>query len=218
MLKTIQYINHSCEVFAGFYESWLFNSDSILNVTCGEPTPPDGYYYDMYDYNGFCYEVGKVATESIFDSIPDSIVKSYKYMGISSPRFYNYSTDKICVDVEVDYDNLKDYCLNEKRDEFEEYLHDNFTSYDGFISFVDNNVKDFESNLDNESEKYDNVMLEFLITKCDWDDDDTYDAVNCELWNRLCLRRESDNKAFDYTVDDKCENVIIGEEINENAD
>ena len=227
MLKTIQYVNWSTQVFDGFYESLLWDSDAIFNLCDCEPEPPVGYYYDIYGFESYMEEVEKEAVFLMDCELAgeDSIIKSMKFTGISSPRYYNFSTDKLCIDVEVDYSALRSYCLIENRDEFDEYLKENFTSYDGFISFVDNNVHDFELNLDSESDKYDDVMLEFYILNQDYMKEREYDfseykselyeKANEMKWNRLCLRRESDDKCFEYTLSPDESTVIVREEIKE---
>ena len=84
-------------------------------------------------------------------------------------------------------------------------------------------MKDFESNLETESDKYDQVMLEFYIlsqdyfkeTDCGWSDykTDLYEPLNKMQWERLCLYSEKDGKYYDYTLSDDGESVIVGNEI-----
>jgi hypothetical protein len=64
-----------------------------------------------------------------------------------SPREYNFTNDKIQADVEVDPAELLEE-LNKHLPEFEQFIKDNFTSCDGFISFVSNNSCDWLSDLE----------------------------------------------------------------------
>lgn len=222
------YQNWSTDVFEGFYESLLYNSDSVLNMVEGEPNPPEGFYYDIHDFKGFENEVGAEARRLIWNAIPDEhcIVYDMKFIGISSPRFYNYSTDRLELEVDVDIDNLKRWCLESNREKFNEYLRENFTSYDGFHSFVKNNVEEFESQMEDESEKtrcY-NVMLEFYILGLDEMQSNSdfssylYDLMSFAsyaLWDRLCLYCESDHKYYDYSLDSTESKVIVGKEIKD---
>lgn len=229
-MKTIQYTNWSTQVFDGFYESMLWNSDSILYLSEGEPEPPAGFYYDLRDFDGYMKEVAEHAVHLIDSEFSASwyddnkIIYGVRFLGISSPRYYNFTTDKLEMEVDVDYERLKKFCLETNREEFDDYLHEHFTSYDGFISFVDNSVQDFESNLETESDKYDQVMLEFYILSQDyfkerdrdWSDykTDLYEPLREMQWERLCLCSEKDGKYYDYTLSDDGESVIVGNEIN----
>lgn len=229
------YQNWSTGVFEGFYESLLYNSDSVLNMVSGEPEPPEGYYYDVCDFSGFENEVGAEARRLIWNAIPDEdeIVKDMQFVGISSPRFYNYSTDRIEMEVDVNVDNLCKYCLSTNREKFNEYLKENFTSFSGFHSFVENNADEFESNFieiadsgkaENELTRYLNVMLEFYILRLDYMKSgerdfspylyDLMEFANYALWDRLCLYCEKDGKYYQYTLDSTESKVIIGDSIS----
>ena len=228
-MKTIQYTNWSTQIFEGFYESMLWSSDSVLYLSEGEPEPPVGFYYDLCDFDGYEKEVAEYAVHLIDSEFSASwydenkIIYGVRFLGIDSPQYYNFTTDKLEMEVDVDYEGLKKFCLETNREEFDDYLHEHFTSCDGFISFVDNSVKDFESNLETESDKYDQVMLEFYIlsqdyfkeTDCGWSDykTDLYEPLNKMQWERLCLYSEKDGKYYDYTLSDDGESVIVGNEI-----
>lgn len=226
MEKVVEYQNWSVQIFEGFYESLLWDSDAVYHLCECEPEPPAGYEYDMRDFGGYCDEITRRAVELIWDAIPeeDGIILDMKYTGLSSPSYYNFTTDKLCADITVDYDKLKNYCLVEKRKDFDEYLHETFTSYDGFISFVDNNVHDFEMNLEEESEKYDQVMIEFYLLNLDYMQErncdlspytyDLIDYVYPAQWNRLCLYKKDDGTYWDYTVSDDESEVIVGRQFN----
>ena len=51
--------------------------------------------------------------------------------------------DKLYVLVSVN--PVKKYCFTTHRAAFNKYLKNNFTSYDGFISYISNNIDDFIS-------------------------------------------------------------------------
>lgn len=230
-MKTIQYTNWSTQLFDGFYDSMLWSSDSVFYLSEGEPEPPAGFYYDLRDFDGYMKEVAEHAVNLIDSEFSTSwynenkIIYGVRFLGISSPQYYNFTTDKLEMEVDVDYERLKKFCLETNRKEFDEYLHENFTSCDGFISFVDNSVQEFESNLETESDKYDQVMLEFYILSqdyfkegnCDWSDykSDLYEPLDEMQWERLCLCSEKDGKYYDYTLSDDGESVIIGKEIRD---
>ena len=161
MLKTVLYKNHSCEIFPGFYESILFNSDSEYyanEMMKGEDHPAD---YELKDFEGFTNEVAKKAADLLHETIvfEDSIIQSIDFESLSSPRFYNFETDKLNLKIKLDQRKLELYCFRQEKEAFDEYLKDNFTSYDGFHSFIANNINDFKNQYIEENKKYPTVNL-----------------------------------------------------------
>lgn len=223
MKKVIEYQNWFTTIFDGFYESWLWHSDSVYDMASCEPSPPENYVYDIYDFDGYCKEVAEHAVE-LLDAEATAwnrdIILSMKYKGLWSPRYYNFATDRIEAEVEVDYDKLCNFCLEEHRAEFDEHLAEHFTDRDGFWSFVANNVIGFEDKLGEESEKYDQVMLEFYLLSLDYLKErdhefseykqDLYEFADEEKWCRLCL--EKDGKFYHFSEDEQG-NCVVGDEI-----
>ena len=75
------------------------------------------------------------------------------FIQIDSPKFYNFTTDKIEVEInENDFNKLKDTYLNSN--EFIDYVNENSKSYDGFISFYN----DF-----NEVIEEDEILLQYMF-------------------------------------------------------
>lgn len=162
----IRYTNWSTKIFEGFYESNLFNSDSEYYLSENLESP-----HEIKDFHTFTNTVGKrIANEVYYDYFceEDSAVTDLDFVGVDSPQYYNYRTDRIVLDVEVDLKKLEDFCFTDNGDDFNKYLEDNFTSYDGFHSFVKNNRLGFYLEYkDDESErgKCLNVMLEYYFMK-----------------------------------------------------
>jgi hypothetical protein len=140
--KTMTYTNWSTAVFPGFYESDLYNSDTIYNINeaLDEGEPPVDFTDD--GYTKFCESVARQAAESLADALEldqgeQKIIKASRFKKLWSPRFYNFDTDRIECELDIDWDALVEYVKDESY-AFAAYLKDNFTSYDGFISFVPN--------------------------------------------------------------------------------
>ena len=162
----INYTNWSTKIFEGFYESALFNSDSEYYLSENLESP-----HEIKDFDKFQNTVGKRIADEVYYPCfceEDSVVTDLDFVGIDSPRYYNFTTDKIILDVEVDLKKLEDFCFTDNGDDFNKYLEDNFTSYDGFHSFVKNNRVGFYldyKNDESEKERCLNVMLEYYFTK-----------------------------------------------------
>lgn len=160
----IKYINWTTAIFPGFYESELYNSDTIynLNGACDEGKP--GLDFCEGGYEDYCESVAKQAAELLacdLDQDQDIITES-KFVKLHSPKYYNFETDKIECELDLDWPALVAWVKN-NRTLFDDYLKNNFTSYDGFISFVPNNASEFFIELDDDFDRLSQVMIEFYI-------------------------------------------------------
>lgn len=159
----VKYQNWSTNIFDGFYESNLFNSDTELYLT--EMLQENDEQYEISNFEAYQEDISQKAAELLKEICKSPIIKSIKYLSITSPRYYNYSTDKLNLLIDVNLTKLKNY-INKNKTAFDKYLKENFTSYDGFISFVDNNYKNFIHTYKtdkSEKERCINVMLEYYI-------------------------------------------------------
>ena len=180
----IIYENWSCKIFEGFYESNLFNSDTeyYLNyyMNDGEDTKKE---YEIKDFNGYRNKVSELYVDRLCDNLDDvaNVFNSYFILhGLYLPQYYNFSTDKLQIEMDINLDNLLQY-IEDNKQSFDDYLHDNFTSYDGFWSFIDNNYNDFMNTYnsdDNDREL--NIMIEFYLLN-NVDLDNTKQQVYDEL-------------------------------------
>lgn len=159
-MKTLKYTNWSTEIFEGFYESRLYNSDCPM----------------LTNFDEFESRVGKYATDVMYEELPSGFISEMDFVGISSPKCYNFETDRLMIEITYDDDALASYCFEDNRNEFDIYLRGNFSSYDGFHSFIANNVSDFKDQMEDEetsgwSNRCSQVMLEFyLLQNLDMED------------------------------------------------
>ena len=192
MIKKIEYINWSTDIFQGFYESGLYNSDTLYNLQ------DEDIAYDFIEggYDQFTEKVASKCTDLLNDYMRGGLIKNIKFIRLSSPRFYNFSTDKLVLEVECEWDKLLKYC-EETKDDFNQYLQDNFTSYDGFTSFVPNNYTDFMRDLEDDFERLSQVVIEYYILNR-IDDLEEY-KLNCDeiafdtLWEFIEPVKQEEN-------------------------
>lgn len=167
------YHQFSTALFEGFYESNLFNSDTEYNLNRylneDSENPKE---YEIKDFSGFCRKIAErvpVLLESDLN-VDSDILSDFCLLEIDSPRFYNYRTDRLVLSVDVDVELLKGYAYSSHPIEFESYLKENFTSYDGFISFVPNNLSDFLEWEETNQQSSIDVLIEFyLLSRIDLD-------------------------------------------------
>ena len=128
--------------FGGFYHS--IHSDEIDSRIENFEINEDNVNYKE-TCNSYCIE--------FIDSLNDMLELNLKFIQIDSPKFYNFSTDKIEAEInENDFNKLKDTYLNSN--EFIDYVNENSKSYSGFISFY---------NGFNEVIKEDEVLLQYMF-------------------------------------------------------
>lgn len=196
MLKTVLFQNHSCDIFPGFYESNLYNSDSeyYFNEMMKDDDHPEEY--ELKDFEGFRTEVSKKAADLLHEAIvfDDSIIQAIDFESLSSPKYYNFETDRLNLKIKLDQRKLDLYCFRQEKTDFNQYLKDHFTSCDGFFSFIANNINDFKNQYVDEGKKDRclNVMIEFYILKQfeKWENKESYlmdlsEAANEILFNYM---------------------------------
>lgn len=143
--------------FPGFYESDLENSDTAYwaikeeleyyqrDYAYGDPEE-QAIYEQMteddleFDYEGYEEEVRNNWVDVWKINAPN-IVLSVENVTMSSPRYYNFSNDKLYADVELsdDWQEKMRAFMQKNAEWLRERIADDWTSYDGFMSFMSNN-------------------------------------------------------------------------------
>ena len=167
-MTTITLMNNDQRIFCGLYESVLYNSDTdyYLAEALADEDTPDKVEVD-YDFNEFTKVAGEACVESLEDELySHDVITNMDYAGMHSPRYYNYDTDRVLIDVDYNFIALVKYCRHTNKDKFNQYLKDNYTSYDGFISFVENSVEGFFAKdwFNSHKNMAVQVMIEFYLT------------------------------------------------------
>lgn len=187
----IEYTNQSPRLFAGFYDSVLYNYD--LESSVAECMADDsGTEYEIADWNGYQQSIAKDCAAWLFEHLPNhDIIKSMDFKELWSPREYNFMTDRLTFDCEIDDVALKNYCFCAHRELFGKYLYENWSNRSGFISFIPNNLADFENEPDME------IMIEFyLLNELDFigsDSDETgFDETGLADYEQYCYELAND--------------------------
>lgn len=146
--------------FPGFYESDLKNCDTAYWALKEEleyyqrdyayDNPEEQAIYaqlteDDLDFDDDRYEedVRNAWVEAFRDRLPEFVL-SLENVEMTSPRFYNFETDRLWADVELKdgwEDDVREFML-ENADWLRERIKEDWTSYDGFASFMSNNFDD----------------------------------------------------------------------------
>lgn len=184
-MKKIEYMNWSTDIFQGFYESGLYDNDKLYYISQEEDKE-----YDFVNggWTNFTETVARKVVDLLNDYCRGGLIKKITFKELFSPRFYNFDTDRLILTVDCDWKGLVDYCYETSAD-FDKYLHDNFTSRSGFMSFVPNNITDFMNQLDDDFEKLSQVVIEYyLLNRIDDIDEyqlESSEIASNELWNNI---------------------------------
>ena len=168
-MTKITLMNNDQRIFQGLYESTLYNSDTdyyLAQSLADDNLDLKNAEID-YDFQEFMQAAGEACVDSLNDELyAHDVITDMSYAGMHSPRYYNYDTDKVLIDVDYNFIALVKYCRHTNKDKFNQYLKDNYTSYDGFISFVENSVEGFFSKdwFNSHKNMAVQVMIEFYLT------------------------------------------------------
>lgn len=175
--------------FPGFYESIFCNSEEfvdneyemqeeLLEIIDDEKLE---VYYEYKNFDEYKKDVCKKYLEYYVDKVieilpPDiyedkdfkfEIVNDKDNITVVSPKYYNFSTDRCYCTVETNIQTLemlKDFGLKHK--DVQKYLINHFTSYDGFASFIKNDIEYWKSlSVEEyvEEERYIIALLDMII-------------------------------------------------------
>jgi hypothetical protein len=146
--------------FMGFYETYagealkLFTENDCYNVS--EPILVKMQEFDRWSDTRECMElVAKTYTDDFFANLNAELAQEglppiipNEYSGLSSPREYNFETDRLFAKVPKKI--MVDYWHRilgnpDLRARLKKYLTDTFKSRSGFISFYDSTVEEWEA-------------------------------------------------------------------------
>lgn len=175
MKKDFFYCPDCLDIFPGFYESLLYNSDMEY---CANQEREEGEpEREIKDWTGFTHAVCKGITDILRPILErEPFCADVEYEGMTSPKYYNFATDRLHIKMQLDLDALKEWVLSDdaRREGFNGYLREKYTSYDGFISFVENDIDGyFEKSYD----EYPDVLVDYYVL-CDSNLLDDYDVVS----------------------------------------
>lgn len=182
----MQTFNIQLPFFPGFYETDLENSDTgywaiqeeldyyqrdyCSNWGPGEPWEQPVYEQltedDLdFDYKAYEQEVIEGFIDAWTAKAPD-IVMGTGNPTLDSPRYYNYRNDELYADVDL-VDDWKDRMrkfIKENHEWLKERVHEDWTSYDGFCSFMENDIDKWDEHLyGEEDERYIGCIIGYMM-------------------------------------------------------
>ena len=145
--------------FAGMYDNFIseyldnqlendFNEteafEKIKDFKCMENL------WELLNYQKFYTDFSKRLTTEYIEELKlnaniNKLIKDYDFQELHSPKYYNYETDRIFINIKVNKKEWKKMFefLEKHIEEFDAILKNHFTSYDGFISYHSNKASDW---------------------------------------------------------------------------
>lgn len=192
--------------FCGFYESPLYNSDILYWETTEDDME---YWRELFedetltaddldiDFPRFKEECAKAYMEAFFNNADcPKFIKNMEFSELVSPRYYNYETDKLYVNVEFEEDwrdKVKTF-MEENKEWLTKRIGEDWTSYDGFTSFMSNNYDDWrkEFQKDDVDERYICTMIGYMML-----------LVNDSIYNDLITDTLESFYIMEYIINTK---------------
>ena len=175
-MKTKYYTTRS--QFYGFYDTsyYNYNMEKDFNEMMNDESMPKGKHYELVKFDKYQRDLCKEWIDLVkyqLETATGNVIKkiSTRNFELNSPKEYNFTTDKLIVNVEFRLRALEHWCLKNKPEKFNKYLKENYSSYDGFISFTPNSIDAFKEEYFNEYKTFEerernnliNIMLEFYF-------------------------------------------------------
>ena len=163
--------------FCGFYESPLYNCDTLYWETTENEME---YWRDRFDdetltandldidFPRFTEECAKAYMDAFFNNADcPGFIKSMEFSKIVSPSYYNFETDRLFVNVEFEEDwrdKVKTF-MDENKEWLTERIKKDWSSRDGFFSFMNNTYEGWYEELqsDDADERYIGVMIGYIM-------------------------------------------------------
>jgi hypothetical protein len=128
-------------LFPGFYCTYLESDDAetleldyINEQRAENGLEPIEWDECEFDYDEYHQRVSEAYTEAVEHELKSlRLVNNIEFQKLISPKEYNFSTDSIDVEIDVNIENLQKY-IAENKQKFIEYLKEKYTSCSGFIS------------------------------------------------------------------------------------
>lgn len=202
-MKTTK-IEISLPFFLGFYESPYDISDMDIESELQgfeDEFGLEGLTADdlEIDYGAYKKMVGKEFAQQWKEFAPSS-VKSVNFKEVYSPRFYNFSTDEIIAEIELaeDWKKEVDAFVSANIEMLEKRIKEDWTSRDGFVSFIENNLAKWAYKIYVEEDaRYIGFMIQYMMEYTESSEvitDTLVDKTMDKIWCGACmsLRRSTD--------------------------
>lgn len=185
--------------FPGFYESFLYNSDMVWYEFNDKGNL--AHYRDYFgdntlteddldiDFDQYTDDVSKSFVRMFYccDECPD-FIEDMKFNELVSPKYYNYSTDRLYVDIKLTDDWKKKVFafMDENEEWLSKRIASDWTSYDGFCSFMSNELCQWREEFEKPEpdERYIEYIIRYMMYK---QNKNISDELSCDVLGEICI-------------------------------
>ena len=143
-IRTQSYLPVFTGFYGSFFEDYLDHLEEMEYEYLAENS--DEAQHLEFDYKQYYKDCSYEMMYKVCELLTDlDLIDNYYFVKLQSPKEYNFANDTIIVDyVLTDRNafNIKTYLLN-NYSAFKRYIKDNYTSYDGFMSYHSNNAEEW---------------------------------------------------------------------------
>lgn len=187
-------VNTFLPLFAGFYNSFY-----DVEVDSAEESIIEGYNDDNgtnLEYKDFDFKVdwtsySKAICERIIEYIKEQkegLILGYEFQELISPKYYNFDTDSINIELDIDFTVLLSL-MRENATTLSEKISERYTTQSGFISYHSPDIYDWFEDVENKTENMQHkvgAILEMLfedefVDCLEMDSVSAYEYVDYEL-------------------------------------
>lgn len=140
-IKKTSTFNCYLPVFYGFYGS-VWDEPDFEGEAEHYNLPENFPFYDYVNYSDYKQELSKKFVNAVQSELKEYITEA-TFNNIDSPKYYNFTNDKIDVTVTINKKLIKKFIYN-NLEAFEQYLKDHHKSRDGFNSFYSHTFEDWK--------------------------------------------------------------------------
>lgn len=198
-------VNTFLPLFSGFYHS-VYDLDINQEIEMiiehhNEENNTELLYSDFnfkIDYKRYSEAIYEGIMEHIIKELPGLVI-SHKYEELIQPKEYNFSTDSINIELEVDKQKLLQL-IEENHELLNDKIKEKYTSCSGFISSYSNELNNWIWAIENEDESIKHKIGALIGMLCEDDFEEwtltewihVYDYINWEV-NEIKLTEHLDN-------------------------
>lgn len=155
MKKEMTYRIMSDTIMPGFYNSILLHDEMFSDIDCRDR--------DLDDVRGYMDDVCKAMTERLLKPMLTSdkrICNKAEFKEVVSCSDYSRGNDRLVLTINADVKYLANWIAENSAEGFDEYLGYRWSSHDGFVSRVPDNIDDY---MESGVEDYPGVMFDYYI-------------------------------------------------------
>jgi len=191
-------------IFDGFYHSVF---DDIFEVSddlesYGDVSQSE---YDLIDWKKVHHSIGAGFISEVESYYKKELlsfgINSLNFVSVDSPKYYNYSTDKLVCNIDFNRNTFKSTVLEfikENYSDFETFVKDNYSSYDGFISFYSNDaavwLNDYIKKITTDNCIFEGFLLFILEHSIQFDNEYINDKILCNIHEHLHFTELTENE------------------------